>query len=105
MSSRIPGVGDVARLERAWKRVARETGGRFGRTGFGGSPVMEIPMGKTHALFDLRGSDFGAFTRARVPFHSAEGFSFGLSDEGRVASFFKSLGFVQNIVIGHEAFD
>ena len=92
-------------FEAAWRVAAHEVGGEYGVVQGSALPRIQVRDPSGIIAVEAIRSDAGSMTRARALFHSDERLSLSVSDEGVLSGFFKKLGFVQDIEIGHDTFD
>lgn len=92
-------------VERAWREAAAELGGRYGVNPAWKTPGIRVDGTWGVILLESMGGDAGYLTRARAVFQSSERVNLAVSAEGFLASLGKSLGFVQDIELGHPEFD
>ena len=92
-------------LQAPWRIAAHEVGGEFGVVQGRNLPWIKVRDTSGLIAVEAIHTDTGSMTRVRALFHADERLSLSVSDEGVIAGFFKKLGFVQDIEIGHDAFD
>lgn len=92
-------------LQAPWRIAAHEVGGEFGVVQSHNLPWILVRDPAGIIAVEAIHTEAGALTRARALVHADERLSLSVSDEGVLAGFFKKLGFVQDVEIGHEAFD
>lgn len=98
-------VPDAEAVERAWREAAKALGGRYGVNPNWNKPVIQVDGTHGIVILEILGGDTGYLTRARVAFQSRERLHLTVTGEGFLASLGKSLGFVQDIELGHPEFD
>jgi hypothetical protein len=94
-----------AEFEAAWRVAAHEVGGEYGVVQGWNLPWIQVRDPAGIIAVEAIRSDAGSMTRARALFHADERLTLSVSDEGIVSGFFKKLGFVQDVEIGHDGFD
>ena len=96
-----------------WNQLAQETGAIHTSGGFLKKSKVEASHGEwtitldTHTVRSRRSSRYTTtnYTRFRAPYVNADNFFFTVYPEGFLASIGKSLGLVQDVIVGHDELD